>query len=392
MKTALNLLSATVASLVLNASAVAADVGKLKRITILETNNFVERSVVSNRQDQDSDAVALKDYVLGKAKFKGFAEPQIFTEAMDWVASQWKHDGFNAAPDSMSSLEILKKVHNDGQRYRCVEYGRVLADFLAAMGHESRAIGMMSVDVAYGGWGRGHVATEVWSNELGKWIFLDPQFSIYATHAGELLNFYDMSLLKRQGKFEEIQFHVTPRYAAAGGLDAKARLEYASFLKNYFGYLSVPAPIGGKRENIVLPLEGEQPALTFQGTPRGDFLYTLDVGLAYPRLNSTRMRFAFDGQTVDPNEVMKKYEITTEDAYIANMWRWAPEGKFKVSLSGDMIDLDHYEISKENGEWASLTSNTAAWSLTEGVNILKARSVSKRGIKGPASYIKVLYQ
>lgn len=68
MKAALNLLSATVASLVLSASAVAAGVGKLKRITILETNNFVERSVVSSRQDQDSEAVALKDYVLGKAK------------------------------------------------------------------------------------------------------------------------------------------------------------------------------------------------------------------------------------------------------------------------------------------------------------------------------------
>lgn len=132
--------------------------------------------------------------------------------------------------------------------------------------------------------------------------------------------------------------------------------------------------------------------MTFQGMPSGDHLYTRDVGLAYPRLNSTRMRFAFDDQPVDLNEVMKKYEIATEDAYIANMWRWAPEGKFKVSLSGDMVDFDHYEISQGDGKWTTLTTNTTAWSLAEGVNTLKARSVSKRGIKGPVSYIKVLYQ
>ncbi len=30
----------------------------------------------------------------------------------------------------------------------------------------------------------GHVVSEVWSNTLDKWIFLDPQFSIHAKHQG----------------------------------------------------------------------------------------------------------------------------------------------------------------------------------------------------------------
>lgn len=380
-------------SVALCASALAEEAGRLRKILVLDTNNFVERAV---SQAAPAKNPALKKYVLARAgNLDKFADPQLFTEAMDWVASQWQHDGRNPAPDSLSSLEILKKVHDEGQRYRCVEYGKVLADLLAAMGHISRSVGMQSTDAAYGGWGRGHVATEVWSNELGKWIFLDPQFSVYAMYRTEFLNFHDMYLLKRQGKFGEIQFRGTPRFVASKGVEAEAYgREYADFLKNYFGFLTVFAQLDDKRTGIMLLLEGEQPPLVFQGgADNAGLLYTKDVGLAYPRINATRIRLNFDGPPkASLNDVMKEQKIASEEAYMANMWRFAPEGKFKLSLNSDMADLDHFEINRGDGQWTSATADTSAWSLTEGINTFEARAVDKRGVKGPVTFIKVQYQ
>lgn len=64
-------------------------------------------------------------------------ESQFVLEALAWVNSQWAHDGINQPPKHFSALDILKKVHNEKEKYRCVEYGIVLSEVLQAydVGH-----------------------------------------------------------------------------------------------------------------------------------------------------------------------------------------------------------------------------------------------------------------
>ena len=141
----------------------------LQKISVLETDNYLI-SPTFNRYNFDdksyADLVALREYVEKKVSFRSKEDPQIIIEALQWVSTQWDHDGRNQPPKDFSSLEILKSVHEKGDRYRCVEYGKVLADLLRSLGYVARHVGLKSVDVAYGGFGQGHVATEVWSNKL----------------------------------------------------------------------------------------------------------------------------------------------------------------------------------------------------------------------------------
>ena len=85
------------------------------------------------------------------------------------------------------------------------------SQILKGLGYITRSIGLRKKNVAYGGFGMGRIASEVWSNKLKKWVFVDPQFSLYVTH-NQYLNFYDMYLLKKQGEFDEISFHISPDY------------------------------------------------------------------------------------------------------------------------------------------------------------------------------------
>jgi len=154
---------------------------ELMKIEVIATNNYQTTTFQHSTELKISQDNNLASYVFERIQFQNLSDPNVFIQVMDWVASQWQHDGFNQAPSDMSSLEMLKYVHEQGERYRCVEYGKVMADILSLMGYYARHIGLQSNDVAYGGWGKRYVATEVWSNTL---------------------NIHDIYLLKTQGKFE----------------------------------------------------------------------------------------------------------------------------------------------------------------------------------------------
>ncbi len=165
-----------------------------KKIEVIGTNNgtFAHKNTESLFPLPDKAYLSiLKKYVEKKGfSLTGSKEFLAIEKALKWSSSQWEHDGMNQPPKGFRALDILKNVFDKKERYRCVEYGIVLSELLQAYGFVTRTIALRSNDVAYGGFGQGHVAMEVWSNDLSKWIFLDPQFSAYMTYKGRPLNLY----------------------------------------------------------------------------------------------------------------------------------------------------------------------------------------------------------
>lgn len=157
----------------------------LKKIEVVDTNNgpfFAMSGKHTFPPFKSADLKKLKSYIQNKGfKPNTKNETEFVLEALAWVSSQWAHDGLNQPPKHFNALDILKTVHTKNEKYRCVEYGLVLSEVLQAYGFVSRTVALRSNDVAYGGWGKGHVAMEVWINDLNKWIFLDPQFGTYLT-------------------------------------------------------------------------------------------------------------------------------------------------------------------------------------------------------------------
>jgi hypothetical protein len=95
---------------------------------------------------------------------------------LDWTNKQWEHNGSNS-PSKSDALTILKEA-KEGKQFRCVEYGIVATAALNSIGIRARTLGLKTRDVEKVRRGAGHVVSEVYSKELDKWIFIDPQFNI----------------------------------------------------------------------------------------------------------------------------------------------------------------------------------------------------------------------
>lgn len=368
---------------------------ELLKVEVTATNNYQSTTLEHPKELQTSQDPNLTSYVFERIQFQNLSDPDLFIQVMDWVASQWQHDGFNQAPSDMSSLEILKNVHEKGERYRCVEYGKVMADILSSMGHYSRQIGIQSNDVAYGGWGKGHVATEVWSNTLNKWVFFDPQFSIYAIYNAEYLNIHDIYLLKTQGKFEQIDFITTSKYANANNIDPdEAEKNYESFLSNYLGFHISSRYIHGKKQSVYLMMESELPALTFQGMgSNSKSLFTNSSDIAYPELNQVTISLtALPNENSNFQSVFEEYDIQTEEQYINNMWRFAAKGEVAMSFDTNMDNFQSYQIKAGNDKWAIIEENEFIWKLSQGKNLFQVRGISKSGVYGPITFVEIMYQ
>ncbi len=101
---------------------------------------------------------------------------------LDWTSKQWSHDGSNT-PSKHDALTILAEA-GQGKQFRCVEYGIVATAALNSIGIPARTLGLKTRDVEKVMRGAGHVVSEVYSKELGKWIYIDPQFNIMPTLNG----------------------------------------------------------------------------------------------------------------------------------------------------------------------------------------------------------------
>lgn len=315
---------------------------------------------------------------------------QFIESAMAWVTKQWVHNGWNEAPSDATALDILKKVHNEKVQYRCVEYGLVLAELLQAYGYAARSVGIQSKDADYGGLGRGHVATEIWSDELNKWLYFDPQFGSYMVDAKGLpLSFFEVFRLHSKSGWKEIKtiFLVKPDVADPD-------VAYRKFIENYFGSLTVT--VGERRWR--LGMATEKPLLTFQGMPTPYRTFTREVSDGYPALNQVEMTFKYDYEAPDSAPVFAELKDIKPEGYDAffekNLHRFAAKPKFLVQLRNNVFDFSHYEFARggSSSKWERLKGDSISWNIKGSVEMLRVRGVNSRGRAGAESFVRIGYR
>jgi hypothetical protein len=271
-----------------------------------------------------------------------------------WAATRWSHSGDNECRDA-NALKLLRRAER-GERFRCVEYAILLANSLTALGHPARMVGLARYPVAHG-IGRGHVVTEVWSNEFDKWIILDAQNNAWWTAgAGSPLSADECRQLYVTGQGERL--HMVSQHA-----DWEHERQ-ARFWAPYFHHLDFETQevyfgprIGSHRFEYLAA--GVEPELYFQGYPR-NLVYTSDRDLAYPTLNQTTVsltRAARTGESVD------------------------------VALAHTMPFFASFEVRFDDREDWSSTTDRFTWQLEPGHNVLEVRAVNLAGIRGRASRV-----
>lgn len=171
------------------------------------------------------------NYLIEKLVAEDNTEFEKIKSVLGWTNKQWSHNGSNS-PSRSDALTILKEA-KEGKQFRCVEYGIVAAAAMNSIGIPARTLGLKSRDVEKVRRGAGHVVTEVYSKELGKWIFMDPQMNIIPVLNGVPLNGVE---------FQKEIYSKNPELKLVnkqGELNSEDRKSYIKWIGKYLFYFDV---------------------------------------------------------------------------------------------------------------------------------------------------------
>jgi hypothetical protein len=140
-------------------------------------------------QYQDSAAEKLAElrrtYNLDEAAGTG-DEVSRLINLMRWVHKTIRHDGNSTNPEPRNALRLLQICRDEKRGVNCRMLATVLNEVYLAMGFKSRHVTGLPK------WANDpdcHVINSVYSESLGKWLYMDPSFEAYFKNAkGELMS------------------------------------------------------------------------------------------------------------------------------------------------------------------------------------------------------------
>jgi hypothetical protein len=114
---------------------------------------------------------------------------------LEWATSYWEHA--NDHVDNADAIEVLDRA-DAGERFACVEYSVLLSQSLNALGIPARRVELLMRD-QHVGFGRGHVVSEAWIDDLARWVVLDGQNGAWWGTADEPLGLRELQMLEHAG-------------------------------------------------------------------------------------------------------------------------------------------------------------------------------------------------
>lgn len=204
---------------------------------------------------------------------------------LHWVHNQWQHNG-NNEPRKRDAISILEEV-KEGKNFRCVEYGIVASACLNAIGLKTRTLGLKTKDVETRQYGAGHVVSEVFLNDLKKWVLIDGQWDAMPVLNGIPLNAVEFQKAIANN-FKELEIRTS------SGL---SKNHYIDWIYPYLYYFDISfdnreginadtKKINGKNRLMLVPVGSTKPTI-FQITNKIDnCLYTNSLNDFYAPPNS----------------------------------------------------------------------------------------------------------
>jgi len=180
-------------------------------------------------------------------------DTEVILAVLNWTNSRWNHNG-NNSPSKNDAVTILHEAEK-GQQFPCFAYAIVLKDQLNALGYKARTVYLKTQDAENRKSPPGHVATEVYAEDLKKWVFIDGQFNLMPTLNNIPLNgveFQD-AITNHYDRFELMSL----------SKDKSTKKNYVSFIYDYLFYFDTSFDhryekeerhlIDGKRSLMLIP-------------------------------------------------------------------------------------------------------------------------------------------
>lgn len=333
----------------------------------------------------------LREYVLQRVKPRTSTDIEAFADILAWVHSRWKHDG-SMSPSGMSSIDVLQSAEQ-GRSFSCIEYAKVYTDILHSLGYVCRIIGVTNVDIAYGGMGVSHTLCEAWSDELNKWVMIDPQFGYMLQKKGVYINYHELfqSLTNKQSSIIDVIMNDDIKKFSK--IDDKSKQTYIDFIKRYVAYMMFDMKINGKDIMYVLSLEKQDQFMTSQGGNSKPLMFLSHSKEAYFNVNRTHLLFEFNTPSADVASIVAGDSVASQEDFLRRMSENQAIPDFTVHLSNNTPWFLNYEVNI-NGEqaWNKVTGHSMQLKLREGKNTISVRSVNQAGRTGVITTMHIRYQ
>jgi hypothetical protein len=284
----------------------------------------------------------------------------------DWVHRRFKKFG-QPSTKARGALEVLQGI-DDGQTFFCAQYAETMASAAASLGWVDRLLALrrhQGVN-AHGG-STEHTTTEIWSNEYGKWVMLDPTSNMYLEAAGIPLNAWEI----RQEWFYR---GGTNLIFVVGKERARYRkTDLPIFLERFkdFGDLTIDPDELDKYGFIgYIPNTNLMDA----GNDYGGMFIVKD---ALCDGTKWHIRDLPKNPAVDPYFPIDQAAIDLR----------ADGDKLRVELKTMTPNFKTFEVKFGNGDWKA-SGGVIEWHPRAGVSELRARAVNAFGVKGPVTRVE----
>lgn len=130
-----------------------------------------------------------KDFKLDSIAGKGNEISQLLN-IMHWVHNIVQHSGSSSNPSLKNALDLVKVCRIENRGINCRMMATILNECYLSMGFKSRMVTCMPRPLKFQDC---HVINTVYSNQLEKWIWLDPTFDAYVMNEkGQLLGIQEV--------------------------------------------------------------------------------------------------------------------------------------------------------------------------------------------------------
>lgn len=107
-----------------------------------------------------------------------------------------RHDGSNGNPEHLNAIDLVEACKDGSRGLNCRGMAIVLNECFLAMGIPSRYVTCMPREFI----NDCHVINAVWSSQLGKWLWIDPEFNAWVTdEQGNMLSIQEVRENLRNG-------------------------------------------------------------------------------------------------------------------------------------------------------------------------------------------------
>lgn len=327
-------------------------------------------------------APAHDDETLDKLRRK-YPLNQVVAAGRDEWSSQlllkeWVHKAIPGGTPKISynnALEILEHAAG-GEAFWCTHYTITYAECAAALGWQSRKIG---VDRKHGPEGMGsshHGVAEVWSNQFRKWAVIDAQSNLHFEKAGIPLSAWEIRAewLKDGGKTVDHVVGAPPRAAKKNPAIVWWNHQEDETSVYFWVYLENHVLAKGKSSEpfqLILPQDSANNSLIWyqNGEPetKGSELHQ----------GYLRNRFVPTPRIEDVY-----WTVGVVEANIIGVSKQA----IQLSLDSYCPNRAGYEVSTDGIRWERVADEKRVeWPLKENWNSLRLRTVSEPNLTGPVT-------